>query len=94
MAEKLKAGQQLEPELFNEVTVFFSDVVSFTVLSSRSTPMQVVTMLNDLYTLFDGTIAEHDVYKVRHIRRLLVLIYLLLKKSTYMLNLPEDNKSN
>ncbi|VDM25435.1 unnamed protein product [Toxocara canis] len=41
VAEKLKLGQTVEPEAFNMVTVFFSDVVSFTKLASRCSPMQV-----------------------------------------------------
>jgi len=64
VADKLKAGITVEPELFPEASVFFSDIVSFTTLASNSTPMQVVTMLNDLYLMFDSTLAKFNVYKV------------------------------
>lgn len=64
VADKLKLGQSVEPEAYEQVTVFFSDVVSFTTLASRCTPLQVVNLLNDLYTMFDTIIEEHGVYKV------------------------------
>lgn len=64
VAERLKLGQPVEPETFDCVTLFFSDVVSFTTLASRCTPLQVVNLLNDLYTTFDAIIDNHDVYKV------------------------------
>jgi len=64
VADKLKAGRYVDPELFPEASVYFSDIVSFTKLASESSPMQVVTMLNDLYLMFDTTIAKFNVYKV------------------------------
>uniref|UniRef100_A0A915DYY4 guanylate cyclase n=1 Tax=Ditylenchus dipsaci TaxID=166011 RepID=A0A915DYY4_9BILA len=67
VAEKLKLGQSVEPEAFDCVTVFFSDVVSFTTLASKCTPMQVVNLLNSLYTMLDSIIGEFDVYKVETI---------------------------
>ncbi|UYV67458.1 hypothetical protein LAZ67_5000684 [Cordylochernes scorpioides] len=52
---------------FDSVTILFSDVVTFTEICSRISPMEVVSMLNSMYSLFDQLTEKHGVYKVETI---------------------------
>ena len=64
IAEQLKSGKYAQAQMYDAVTVFFSDIVGFRQLGSECSPMQIVDLLNDLYITLDEIIKMHDVYKV------------------------------
>ncbi|KAJ1216262.1 hypothetical protein NDU88_003866 [Pleurodeles waltl] len=67
VAQQLWQGQVVQAKKFSQVTMLFSDIVGFTAICSQCSPMQVITMLNELYTRFDYQCGELDVYKVETI---------------------------
>ncbi|XP_031549220.1 soluble guanylate cyclase 88E-like [Actinia tenebrosa] len=69
VADRLRKGEPAlnTCETFSEVTILFSDVVGFTTICSLISPMEVVTMLNCMYTTFDKLSEKHNVYKVETI---------------------------
>lgn len=56
VAESLRQGHAVEASEFNEATILFTDIVTFTNICAMCTPYDVVNLLNDLYLRFDRLI--------------------------------------
>ncbi|CAC5405331.1 Guanylate cyclase 32E,Guanylate cyclase soluble subunit beta-2,Receptor-type guanylate cyclase gcy-19,Head-specific guanylate cyclase,Retinal guanylyl cyclase 2,Heat-stable enterotoxin receptor,Olfactory guanylyl cyclase GC-D,Atrial natriuretic peptide receptor 2,Receptor-type guanylate cyclase gcy-9,Receptor-type guanylate cyclase Gyc76C,Soluble guanylate cyclase 89Da,Receptor-type guanylate cyclase gcy-18,Receptor-type guanylate cyclase gcy-28,Receptor-type guanylate cyclase gcy-29,Receptor-type guanylat len=67
IAKRMMKKKTIVPEYFKSVTVYFSDIVGFTNICSKSSPMEVIYMLNALYSVMDERIEKFDVYKVETI---------------------------
>ncbi|XP_013922052.1 PREDICTED: guanylate cyclase soluble subunit beta-2-like [Thamnophis sirtalis] len=67
VANQLKEGKKVEAGDFSCCTILFSDVVTFTNICSVCEPIQIVNMLNLMYSKFDRLTNIHEVYKVETI---------------------------
>ena len=53
IAKRLKAGETTIADAFPDVTVLFADLVGFTELSTQIPATQLVSLLNDIFSIFD-----------------------------------------
>ncbi len=64
IADALNAGKKVEAESHEIVTVVFSDIVGFTTISQKFSPLKVAQMLDRLYQAFDTLCRKHHIFKV------------------------------
>jgi len=67
IAQRLKSGEEMIAERFDNVTVFFSDIVGFTNISKRISPEHLVGQLNAIFTEFDKLAMEFGLEKIKTI---------------------------
>ena len=67
IAKALQNGQKVEPEHHDIVTIFFSDIVDYTQLSSTLDPRKVANLLDRLYLAFDELSDKYQIFKVETI---------------------------
>lgn len=67
VAAVLKAEGRAEALAFDEATVMFADIVGFTTLSAQVSPTELVAMLDETFSVFDGLSDRHGLEKIKTI---------------------------
>lgn len=67
IANQLKQNPGAIAEQFNEVTILFADIVGFTPLSARLTPIELVNLLNQIFSTFDELAEQLGLEKIKTI---------------------------
>ena len=67
IAQRLRDGEPLIADRFDDVTLLFADVVEFTRLSSTLSPSELVGVLNEVFSAFDELVDRYDLEKVKTI---------------------------
>ena len=67
IAQRLRDGEPLIADRFEDVTLLFADIVEFTRLSARLTASELVGVLNDVFTAFDELVDRYGLEKVKTI---------------------------
>jgi adenylate cyclase len=67
IADRLKQERGVLAERFDEVTILFADIVDFTPLSARLTPLALVELLNQIFSTFDQLAEQFGLEKIKTI---------------------------
>jgi class 3 adenylate cyclase len=65
IAERLRGGETIIADRFEDMAVLFADVVGFTELSSRLSPTDVVTLLNEVFSRCDRLVDRFHLEKIK-----------------------------
>jgi class 3 adenylate cyclase len=63
----LKKNGRTEPESFENVTVYFSDIVGFTNISTSLEPAVLISELNEIFTAFDDIMEKNSCERIKTI---------------------------
>jgi adenylate cyclase len=67
VVERMRKGEVGIADRFPEATILFSDLVGFTNLASRSSPGQIIEILNNLFSSFDALAKRLKLEKIKTI---------------------------
>ncbi|WP_293130115.1 adenylate/guanylate cyclase domain-containing protein [Microcoleus sp. bin38.metabat.b11b12b14.051] len=67
IVENLKKGEGYPAERFESATVLFADLVDFTSLAARISPLELVDLLNQIFSKFDELTEKHGLEKIKTI---------------------------
>ncbi len=67
IADQLKESDQSIADSFSNVTVLFADIVGFTEISSTASPVELVELLNHIFSVFDQLSQQYGLEKIKTI---------------------------
>jgi len=67
IADELMQSQASIPQHFDEVTILFADIVGFTKLANRLSPINLVALLNQIFSAFDSLAEQLGLEKIKTI---------------------------
>lgn len=67
IANRLKSDPTSIADSFAEVSIIFADIVGFTDMSSRISPVDLVSILNQIFSAFDRLADQHGLEKIKTI---------------------------
>lgn len=67
IASRLKESNETIADSFAEVTILFADIVGFTKLSTKVSPVELVELLNHVFSAFDELAEKHGLEKIKTI---------------------------
>ncbi len=67
ISEALKAEQQPIAAHYEAASILFADVVEFTPMAARMTPLSLVDLLNEVFQCFDDLVEKYDLEKIKTI---------------------------
>jgi guanylate cyclase len=67
IAAILKNEKRTIAEQFDGASILFADLVGFTPLTAELAPVEMVELLNEIFSQFDGLVEKYDLEKIRTI---------------------------
>ncbi len=67
IAHRLKQDNSAIAESYEEVSILFADIVGFTPLSSQMQPIELVNLLNRIFSAFDQLVDRYQLEKIKTI---------------------------
>ncbi|MEG4575471.1 adenylate/guanylate cyclase domain-containing protein [Microcoleus sp. N3A4] len=67
IVENLKKGEGSPAQRFESATVLFADIVDFTSIAARILPLELVKVLNQIFSRFDQLTEKHGLEKIKTI---------------------------
>ncbi len=67
VADQMIRGEQFVARSYGECTVLFADLIGFTGLSERLSPIHLVELLNDIFSDIDVLCEKHGIEKIKTI---------------------------